>query len=111
MFILLFTVTAFNYSINYKINDPSIKISELSLKNNNSVLYIQIRVASLNYMDSIHIKTIGGSKENTFRFNKKTKKATLEYFISKNNLQEKKLSIKIFNNGISKKYIQKIKYN
>lgn len=110
MIFVLLTVTAVSYTTNCYKNNPSIYVTEVSDKNKD-VLCIQINLSTLGYVDSLEVLPIGESENNIFIFNKKTRKATVDYYVSKEKIKEGNIFLKVYNNGEYDEYIQKINLN
>ncbi|MBN2662733.1 MAG: hypothetical protein JXR68_03710 [Bacteroidales bacterium] len=107
--VLLLSVTALNLTLK-KATNSSIHLTEVKLKNN-SVLYIKIKVISFNYIDSLSVKQVADEDETIFKFSRKTKKASLDYFINKENIISDKLIVKIFYDGKSEEFVQEVVMN
>lgn len=104
--VLLLSVTALNLTLK-KSTNSSIHLTEVKLKNN-SVLYIKINVVSFNYIDSLSVQQTDDDEETIFKFNRKTKKASLDYFIKKDNILSDEIIVKIFYEGKFEEFVQKV---
>ena len=110
LIVIFLSVAALNLTLNNNSINSSLHLSKVKL-NNNNVLYIKINVISFYYIDSVTVQQIGENNETTFKITSKTKKASLDYFIKKDEIVGDKFVVKIFSNGKFEKYIQKVVMN
>ncbi len=107
---ILATATVYKFTMNYYSSKSALHLSKIELKNN-SVLYIKIDVVSFYYIDSLSIKQVDNDAVTVFNFNSKTKKASLDYFIEKDNLKDNNFVVRIYNGDNFEEYAQALSVN
>ncbi len=93
LLVFVLVITAFNYNKTYSFNNPSIKILKKATEKD-SVLCLQINISSLEYLDSLIVESTFEDNridKKIFVFDKKTRRASVNYFFL---LVEKKEKIK-----------------
>lgn len=102
----LLSITIFGYTQNTEDDGVIIEVSRM--KNDDNIFCLQITLNSINYIDSLGIQMNTENPEKIVKFDKQTRKATIEYYILKQDILKKNVLLKIYADGNYKKFLQKI---